>query len=188
MEVIILFFTATVLIHERRFKDGRCENFVVSYLILWFLSVKPWQQRSVFVPGNPTDSELLPGSRTHWCHRVCSLLEKRAAQARCPNYRWEDRKILLLPFFSGCTIFLLYLFRDVLNKILTSIHLILIFHSVLNTLLFNMSVSSQTSEFLSLDFFFLTLWAKIKGSTSNHIWWRKGPFSQNGNTLRGFFF
>lgn len=59
-------------------------------------------------------------------------------------------------FFAGCAILLSYLFRDVLNKILTSIHLMLIFHSALNTLLFKMSVSSQTSEFLSLNYF-LTL-------------------------------
>lgn len=37
-----------------------------------------------------------------------------------------------------------------------AIHLMLIFHSALNTLLFKMSVSSQTSEFLSLNYF-LTL-------------------------------
>lgn len=100
VEVMILFFTASTLIHERRCKDERCGSFLLSYLILWFLSVKPWKQRSVLVSGNPADGELLPGPRTHWCHCVCSIVEKGAAQARCPNYRWEDeKKTLLFPLF-----------------------------------------------------------------------------------------
>lgn len=138
VEVMILFFTASALIHERRCKDERCGSFLLSYSILWFLSVKPWQQRSVLVSGNPADGELLPGPRTHWCHCVCSLVEKGAAQARCPNYRWEDEK------------------KPKTTSSFFAIHLMLIFHSALNTLLFKMSVSSQTSEFLSLNYF-LTL-------------------------------